>query len=34
MINMTEEMQKQWMKVITMLIVLLAGMWQVDLIGI
>jgi len=31
---MTEEMQKQWMKVITMLIVLLAGMWQVDLIGI
>jgi len=31
---MTEELQKQWMKVITMLIVLLAGMWQVDLIGI
>jgi len=31
---MTEEMQKQWMKVITMLIVLLAGLWQVDLIGI
>jgi hypothetical protein len=34
MINMTEEIQKQWMKIITMLIVLLAGMWQVDLIGI
>jgi hypothetical protein len=31
---MSEEMQKNWMKVITMLIVLLAGMWQVDLIGI
>jgi hypothetical protein len=31
---MSEEMQKNWIKVITMLIVLLAGMWQVDLIGI
>jgi hypothetical protein len=31
---MSPELQKQWMKVITMLIVLLAGMWQVDLIGI
>jgi hypothetical protein len=31
---MSIEMQKQWMKVITMLIVLLAGMWQVDLIEI
>jgi len=30
---MSEEMQKNWIKVITMLIVLLAGMWQVDLIG-
>lgn len=31
---MSEDMQKQWIKVITMLVVLLAGMWQVDLIGI
>lgn len=31
---MSEEMQKNWIKVITMLIVLLAGLWQVDLIGI
>jgi hypothetical protein len=28
---MSTEMQKQWMKIITMLIVLLAGIWQVDL---
>jgi len=31
---MSIEMQKQWMKIISMLIVLLAGMWQVDLIEI
>jgi len=31
---MSVEMQKQWMKIISMLIVLLAGMWQVDLIEI
>jgi hypothetical protein len=31
---MSEDMQKQWIKVITMLVVLLAGMWQIDLIGI
>jgi hypothetical protein len=31
---MSEEIQKQWIKVITMLVVLLAGLWQVDLIGI
>jgi hypothetical protein len=29
---MSEEMQKNWIKVISMLIVLLAGMWQVDLL--
>jgi hypothetical protein len=30
---MSEEMQKNWIRVITMLIVLLAGMWQVDVIN-
>lgn len=29
---MSPELQKSWMKVITMLIVLLAGLWQVDLV--